>query len=199
MTPRLTVTSTNASLAGLENDRQYYFAVVTVNLSDGFDPAVTTVSATPRPDTQGPEVTEVQFDGAPLTNGLVIRRPGRISLQARDRAGVSRVEFRVDGTKIYTDVNGGPSFGCLWNVTTVSDGVHVIRWDAYDTLDNDTFFSNDSHGDSGRPDIRPHDRVAGQWSLCESTVYQNLRYTPIVTRKGLSYMITARRPARPWP
>ena len=44
MSPRSTTTDTTMTIGGLENDRNYYFAVVAVNLSGGMDEAVTTIS-----------------------------------------------------------------------------------------------------------------------------------------------------------
>ncbi len=64
MSPLLTTTTTSVKVAGLTNGQTYYFAVTTVNTSGGEDKAVSTVSATPRQDTSGPEISEVKIDGA---------------------------------------------------------------------------------------------------------------------------------------
>ncbi|WP_172684215.1 hypothetical protein [Desulfosarcina cetonica] len=41
-------------MAGLTNGQTYWFAVTTVNTSDGEDPAVVAVSATPEADAEDP-------------------------------------------------------------------------------------------------------------------------------------------------
>jgi RHS repeat-associated protein len=142
MTAVATAVTTNAAVAGLENDRPYYFGIVAVNLSDGFDAAVTPVTATPRPDTAGPAVSNVTFAGLPLTNDLVVVRPGTIRAIAQDHAGVSRIEFRDGDQLIATDANGNDGYSATWDIGSVPDGVHALRLDAFDTLGNRTTVSN---------------------------------------------------------
>ena len=113
LVPRLTTTVTNAALAGLENDTPYHFAVTTVNHSDGFDTNVTSVMGIPRPDTQGPTVTTLTFDGQPLTNGLPVAYPGDLRVWATDLAGVSRAVFKVDDETVGTDVSGTPGYSAF--------------------------------------------------------------------------------------
>ncbi|MGD9612418.1 MAG: Ig-like domain-containing protein, partial [Kiritimatiellia bacterium] len=129
----------NASVAGLADNQTYYLAVAAVNLSGGMDTNVATIDATPRPDTNGPAVSSLRFDDAPVTEGLVIRRPGTFRVNAWDRGGVSRVEFRMDGVLLGTDANGSTNYATFWNVAqTTNDGLHDLDVRAYDTRANET-------------------------------------------------------------
>jgi RHS repeat-associated protein len=129
----------NASVAGLADNRTYYLAVAAVNLSGGMDTNVATIDATPRPDTNGPTLTNLRFDDEPVTEGVVIRRPGTFRVNAWDRGGVSRVEFRMDGALLGTDANGTTNYAAFWNVAqTTNDGPHELELRAYDTRANAT-------------------------------------------------------------
>jgi RHS repeat-associated protein len=136
MTPRVTSTTTSAKVAGLTNNTTYYFAVATVNLAGGEDHNVTTATATPVPDTVGPTITNVQVDGAPLTDGHTLTKSAIFSLTATDPAGVSRIEFSIDGTLVHTDYN--PPYEYALNIYSVDDGNHTLTIVGYDTLGNST-------------------------------------------------------------
>ena len=136
MTPRLTSAGTSANVAGLTNNVTYYFAVTTVNQSDGEKKTVTTVSATPVPDSVGPEVIDVRVDGVVFVDGQTISKPCTFTLNASDPAGVSRVEFSFDGILLHTDYTA--QYSCYWNIVSVDDGGHTLTIVAYDTLGNST-------------------------------------------------------------
>ncbi|HUT69838.1 MAG TPA: Calx-beta domain-containing protein [Desulfatiglandales bacterium] len=138
MSARVTATQTSAKVAGLTNNVTYYCAVTTVNLSDGERKTVTTIPVTPVPDTQGPEITNVQVNGVALVNGHTLNKPATFTLNAADPAGVSRVEFSFDGTLVRADYNGTPYYDCYWNIVEVDDGTHLLAIVAYDTLGNTT-------------------------------------------------------------
>ncbi|MHB8894638.1 MAG: right-handed parallel beta-helix repeat-containing protein [Candidatus Geothermincolia bacterium] len=134
MSPRTTTTSPTVNVAGLTNDTLYYFAVTAVNTSDGERKTVTTVTGTPVPDSEGPAISDVKFEGSPLSDGLTVTRPGTVSLRATDGVGVSRVEFAVDGTHQATDRSANPDYTWLWNVAAETDGTHTLSITAYDSL-----------------------------------------------------------------
>ncbi|MCK4542700.1 MAG: RHS domain-containing protein [Spirochaetales bacterium] len=136
MIPSLTTTSTSANVAGLTNNTTYYFAVTAVNKSDGEQKSVSAVSATPVPDIQGPEITDVKINGVLLTQGHTLTKPATFTLNASDPAGVSRVEFSIDGTLIRTDYN--PQYSCYWDIVSVADGSYTLTITAFDTLGNST-------------------------------------------------------------
>ena len=85
--PRVITTATTAKVAGLVNNRQYFFAVTTVNLSDGERKDVTTFPATPTTDAVGPELTNATINGSALVNGAICHRGVH---PAADRPGPKR-------------------------------------------------------------------------------------------------------------
>ena len=136
LAPVVTFTESAGSIGGLANGTTYHFAVVAVNLSGCFDPAVTSVSATPIPDTHGPALANATFEGAPLASNALITTSGLLGIEAADRAGVSRVEFLVDGAPLGSDYNGSDGYAQFLDITAVTDGVHRIRYVAADSLGN---------------------------------------------------------------
>ena len=134
MSPKLTATAATAKAAGLTNQVPYFFAVTAVNLSGGEDKAVTAVSATPVPDQSGPAMANLKASGAVLADGLVLTEPVAFSLDAADAAGVSRVEFYLDGVLVRTDYS--PAYTWYWNIVEAADGSHTLTVKAYDTLGN---------------------------------------------------------------
>ncbi len=127
-----------ATVAGLANDREYFFAVVAVNLSEGRDTNVTTVSALPLTDTQGPTISQLAFDGVAVTSGSVLVKAGTLSLRATDPAGVSRAEFWLNGTLRQMATMGPTNFTFYWVVSEEEDGPYELAVRAYDTLGNDS-------------------------------------------------------------
>jgi len=136
MTPTLTPTGTTAKVAGLTNDVTYYFAVTTVNTSDGEDPDVTTITAKPEADSAGPEIGDIEVDEQPLADGATVIKPVTFSCEAQDPAGVSRVEYFIDGSLVRTDY--AAPYTCFWNVVEAEDGARTLTIEAYDTLGNRT-------------------------------------------------------------
>ena len=136
MTPAVTTTTAAAKVAGLTNNIPYFFAVTAVNKSDGEQKTVATVTATPIADTEGPELSNVMIENVPLVSGHTLTRPATVSLDAADPAGVSRVEFLLDGAPVRTDYSA-PYTGYL-NIVPLADGAHDLKIAAYDTLNNVT-------------------------------------------------------------
>ncbi|SCY35580.1 RHS repeat-associated core domain-containing protein [Desulfoluna spongiiphila] len=141
LTPARTTSATSTRVAGLTDNQTYHFAVTAVNLSGGEDTSVASVEATPVPDLQGPELTDMMFSGAPLTGGLVLTASGIFTLAAADAAGVSRIEFYLDDTLVATDVNGSNGYSFAFDILSVEDGAHTLLIKAYDTLGNRSEFS----------------------------------------------------------
>ncbi len=136
LNPILTTTNTAAKVAGLANGKTYYLAVTTVNISGGQNKAVSTISATPRQDTSGPEISDVKIDGAFLVSGHTLKKPATFTALAADPAGISRLEFAIDADVIRNDYS--PVYSCYWNVVPVGDGNYTLTVTAYDTLGNST-------------------------------------------------------------
>ena len=141
MTPVQNVTGTTGRVTGLTNNTTYFIAVTTVNLSGGEALPVVAVSATPVPDGTGPVLSQVNLNGAPLVNGIVLHTTGLFTLQATDPSGVSRVEFHIDGSPYFTDSKGPLNYACSWLVAAEEDGEHQLDIIAYDTLGNSTTIS----------------------------------------------------------
>jgi hypothetical protein len=123
-------------VSGLTNGTTYYFAVTAINLSDGETQTVTTVSATPEVDLDGPEISNLTFAGTLLTDGATLSSAGTFAVGATDVSGVSRVEFQLDGVTLATDINGSDGYTGFWNLPDTTDGAHTVTVVAYDTLDN---------------------------------------------------------------
>ncbi len=72
---------------------------------------------------------------SPANNATV---SGNVNLTAlaNDDVGVTKVEFRVDGTLVNTDTTNPYSYS--WNSASVGDGLHGITAKAYDTASQST-------------------------------------------------------------
>ncbi|MCK5437276.1 MAG: hypothetical protein KAI90_04645, partial [Desulfobulbaceae bacterium] len=123
-----------ANVAGLTNDTPYYFAVTTINRSNGQRTNVTTVTATPATDVIGPTITNVRIDQTPLTQGYTVSTSPTFKADASDAAGVSRLEFTIDGTLVSADYN--QPYSCFREISSVPDGPHSLTITAFDTLGN---------------------------------------------------------------
>jgi RHS repeat-associated protein len=138
MTPKVTTTGTSANVAGLTNGVGCYFAVTTVNISGGEQKVVATTASMPTADAQGPVISNVKLNGAALTGSAELHDSGTFSLTASDPAGMSRVEFYLDGSLYRTDSNGGSNYSCSLNIYSVANGSHTLTITAFDTLGNST-------------------------------------------------------------
>ncbi|MEH0019208.1 MAG: right-handed parallel beta-helix repeat-containing protein [Desulfobacter sp.] len=134
MAPKLTVTGSSANVAGLDNNTPYYFAVTAVNLSDGEQKQVATVSATPTQDTQGPSLSAIRFDDGPLTDGMSLSASGFVGVDMDDPAGVSHVEFYFNGTLVRKDFS--PPFSAYIDIHDLGDGSYALAVKGVDTLGN---------------------------------------------------------------
>ncbi|MFH1148712.1 MAG: right-handed parallel beta-helix repeat-containing protein, partial [Pseudomonadota bacterium] len=136
LTHSLATTSTSAAISGLSNNVTYYFAVTAVNTSGNEKKEVTSVSAMPVPDTQGPALSDFKLNGAVFVDGGVLHRSGTFTLIASDPSGVSRMEFRLDGVLYRTDTNGADGYSCFLDLPAIADGSHVLTIMAYDSFGN---------------------------------------------------------------
>ena len=98
------------------------------------DTATPTITQTP--DSQGPLLSGATLGGNALVDGLNVVGVTQIAVTAIDPAGVSRVEFLIDGVRIGVDVNGSTQYGIVWDPQTVPDGSHTLQIDAFDTFNN---------------------------------------------------------------
>ena len=134
MTRKMTVTATNATVVGLVNGVTNYIAVSTVNKSGGENTAVTTVAAVAKPDTEGPVIGDIHWNGG--LSGTNITSPGTWSVEVTDPAGVDEVSFQLDGNDRFTAGGPGPVYTLHWDVRQVTDGIHFLTVSATDAADN---------------------------------------------------------------
>ncbi|MEX2961790.1 fibronectin type III domain-containing protein [Microbulbifer sp. TYP-18] len=133
----------NWSLAGLENDRTYYVAVVSVNNSGGSEQLVTPVAVTPVADSEGPQITAAQYrqDSQLLDLSIVpeLSQDGDFNITATDDSGVARVEFYLDGQLLGTKyAPRGDAFAHDIALLGVADGDHTLTVKVYDVWENVT-------------------------------------------------------------
>ncbi|MBL0380143.1 MAG: right-handed parallel beta-helix repeat-containing protein [Desulfofustis sp. PB-SRB1] len=134
--PRAATSEPRINIARLTNDTTYYFAVQTINISEGTAPEVDAVEATPSADTEGPEIVAVYADDTILTTGLLVSRAVSISVQATDPIAVTRVEFIIDEVKQATDYLPAPLYRWRFDPASFTDGDHTLTIAAYDTQGN---------------------------------------------------------------
>ncbi|MEW6079368.1 MAG: right-handed parallel beta-helix repeat-containing protein [Thermodesulfobacteriota bacterium] len=138
LTPVTTTSSTSVKMSNLVNGQTYYFAVVTVNISNGKTTSVTEIPATPQADSQPPQIGAVTFNGTDLS-GSTISTSGTIQVAATDTAGISRVVFMVlkGGDTVYTTTDYSSPYTYNMNILTLANGNdYLLRVTVYDTLGN---------------------------------------------------------------
>jgi hypothetical protein len=134
LVPVTTRTGTSAMLGSFNAIRERYYAVATVNLSGGTDPAVTSVFAGNYEDLTPPVIESVSFAGQVLVDGAVLTRPDVLSVAASDPAGIARVDFSLDGALFNVDADAGNGLGIPWDIAALADGgyrLSVLAVDAY--------------------------------------------------------------------
>ena len=132
----VTTTGTTASVAGLTNNREYFFAVTTINISGGENQSVATVSGTPVPDAQGPTLSDALVDGNTLSDGTTITNNTTLTLTVSDPSGISRVELYVDGELVSTSTSSSTTFSFDLDILSLDNGTHTLTFTAYDTYGN---------------------------------------------------------------
>lgn len=92
-------------------------------------PAVTVTVNNPVSDTTDPTVSIGTPANGTALNGAVV-----VTASANDAAGVSRVEFYLNGALASTDTTAPYSF--TWDTTAVANGPHTLTAKAYDAAGN---------------------------------------------------------------
>ena len=138
MAPTNWTTATTNQVRGLANNQTYWFAVAAENIAGGMDPAVTAATAVPTPDTEGPEIGNLQWNGMPVTPATTMRADGTLAVSAADRAGVARIEVRIDGTLLGSS-SDSTNATAAWVVSaTPSDGPYELEVRARDGRGNES-------------------------------------------------------------
>jgi hypothetical protein len=66
--------------------------------------------------------------------GAIVANTVNVTANASDDKGVTQVVFKVDGTTIGTDTNGGDGWSASWDTTAYGDGSHTVSAIATDTI-----------------------------------------------------------------
>jgi fibronectin type 3 domain-containing protein len=115
---------------GVSNGTAYQYAVTTLNTSGAERTSVQSIAATPRGDTTGPVISAIN-----LTANQVLTAPITVIASATDaESAMGRMEIHIDGVLAATQ-NGG-SLSYAWNVVDTTDGNHMVKVSAYDSLGN---------------------------------------------------------------
>ena len=131
-----TSSSTTTKVAGLENGKQYYFAVTAVNKSGGEKPSVTSASAIPTKDQAGPEISELKYADLLISDGAVLTASSRLSLKATDSAGVLSVTYKIDDQPEKSMRVSGDLFIADIDLLDIENGAHTITFEAKDSIGN---------------------------------------------------------------
>lgn len=111
-------------------------------------------------DTQGPVVSNLQFNQTPLSDGGTVKDSGTFSVTATDTpAGVTRLDFYLQSTTQTPAVNllmgsSVSSYSAPFNVKAVPDGNYHLIIKAYDAVGNLTTQTNNVTV-SERPPLAP--------------------------------------------
>ena len=105
--------------------RDIYFGYGRVNAAA----AVAAAKSMPAPDTTAPTVAIANPVGGSTVSGLV-----SIGVNAADNVGVARVDLKVNGTVVASDIAGPYAFS--WDSSSVANGMHNLVAIAYDAAGN---------------------------------------------------------------
>jgi thermitase len=105
--------------------RDIYFGYGRVNAAA----AVAAAKSMPAPDTTAPTVAIANPVGGSTVSGLV-----SIGVNAADNVGVARVDLKVNGTVVASDVAGPYAFS--WDSSSVANGMNNLVAIAYDAAGN---------------------------------------------------------------
>ncbi|WP_229728314.1 hypothetical protein [Marinicella pacifica] len=141
-------------IENLNNGQTYYFTVVAKNVHGDFDPMVQTISATPVADIQPPTINQVNFNGSPLTDGMIVTHSGLIEVNATDDSGLAYVHFAGStGHLNVTDGNGSNNYKANWSLEQEADGAVTVVITAEDVFGNQATESFDLTVDLAAPPV----------------------------------------------
>ena len=89
------------------------------------------------PDTEGPQLANILFGGAALSNGSTLTRNTNLTLSASDRSGIARIDVLLDGSVVAT-ASGSASYSAPLSLDGIANGVHTLVLRAVDSLGNTT-------------------------------------------------------------
>lgn len=98
---------------------------------------VTVSRGAPVPDTDGPSLTNVNVNGAPLVSGAAFTNDAVLTFAATDRSAISRIELLLDGQfrATATQASAG-TFSVPLSIQGIANGPHQLALRGFDSLDN---------------------------------------------------------------
>lgn len=117
---------------GLVPSTTYSYTVAAYDAAGNISARSKAASATTSAISSGPSVSIT----AP-NNGAVVSGTITVSANATDSAGMSNVQFQIDGANLGNAINGpGPSYSTSWNTATAANGNHTVTAIATDINNN---------------------------------------------------------------
>lgn len=158
--------------AALDPTKTYHYALMSVD-DFGHSSGLSNPASSVPKDTTAPSVSVT----APANNATV---SGTISINANasDNVGVTKVEFSVDSTALFTDT--ASPYSTTLDTKTITDGTHAIKAVAFDAFGNNTLTAITVTVDNTKPSLSiapPITPTAGS-VLLSYTVSDNLTSTP---------------------
>ena len=73
-----------------------------------------------------PVVSDLMLDTQALADGVTVSQSGQLGVTATSDAGISKVEFFVDGAILATDTSASDGFHAWWDLNEIDDGAHTL-------------------------------------------------------------------------
>ncbi|PCJ54990.1 MAG: hypothetical protein COA79_21320 [Planctomycetota bacterium] len=127
---------TSVTLSGLDNDKTYYIAVVSVGVGNSIRSTVTAISGQPVPDNVGPVLVDFKKTGDVAVEASTIVSSTTITYVFSDESGIKEIIVDLDGQElehIYSTKLTG-SFDFLTNQLT--NGAHSFTITTIDSKNN---------------------------------------------------------------
>jgi hypothetical protein len=97
---------------------------------------ITLTHASVGPDTQGPVLSEIIFNGSAVTNGMTLSQSGILTLKAIDPSGVASVQITSSGQTITMDSSSDGDYSAAIDLSRIPNGNYTLVISAKDSLNN---------------------------------------------------------------
>ena len=119
------------------------------------------------------------------TEGTTVSGSVTVTATASDDKGVTKVEFFVDSTSLGNDTNGSDGWSVSWNTTSTSDGTHVVKAIATDTIGqtgqdtNNVTVSNAAPASMHIGDLDGSKSGANRWNATVTIYVHDANHNPV--------------------